>query len=106
MDEREKQAREAVKLLADYVGVRRCAEIGLPDHPEKAAKDFDEAVSFLKNLFSALCKSVNNMERDLKALRGKISFEIEIAIAKEIGEREKMLGQVHDLIALLKDERK
>jgi hypothetical protein len=100
MDEREKQAREAVGLLAAYLGIRRCAGIGLPDHPEKAAKDFDETKGFLVKLFSALQESVNEMERDHEELyHSGVSFDIRVAIAKEIALREKMLRQLNLLLA-------
>jgi hypothetical protein len=61
----------------------------------------------LIKLYEVLKANIQNMELELKRLRGTASFDVQLAVAKEIRQRENLLyGKIDGLISELRKQGK
>jgi hypothetical protein len=94
---------ETIGYVSQYLGVKACAENGIPETlPATEA----EAARTLLKLYEVLKANIQNMELELKGLRGTASFDVQIAVAKEIRQRERLYEKIDGLIKELRNQGK
>jgi sulfur relay (sulfurtransferase) DsrF/TusC family protein len=95
---------DAIDCVSRYLGPGVCAKNGIPEI--LPATEVEAARALIK-LYEVLKVNIQNMELELKGLRGTASFDVQIAVAKEIRQREKMLyGKIDVLIEELRKQGK
>jgi hypothetical protein len=98
-----KTLNETIEYVSEYLGAKLCAESGIPKAlPATEA----EAARTLIKLYEALKANMQNMELELKRLRSKASFDVQLTVAKEIQQRKKLYEKIDGLITELQKQGK
>jgi len=95
---------DVIKYVSEYLGPVVRAENGIS---ETLPETEPEAARTLIKLYEVLKANIQKMELELKGLRDKASFDVQIALAKEIRQRENILyGEMDGLINILREQGK
>jgi lipoate synthase len=92
---------DTIKAIFQYLGPEARVANGISG---TLPTDETAAMQVLIKLYEVLKTNIETMERELKASRSTLSFESQIAIAKEIQQRETMCGEIDALISKLQDK--
>jgi predicted FMN-binding regulatory protein PaiB len=92
---------DTIDHVSKYLGVELCAKHGIP---ETKPVDEAEAAQRLIQLYEVLKLNVENMEGELKLMRNNASFEVQVAVAKEIRQRENLQGEIDAMISKLQNK--
>jgi hypothetical protein len=89
-----------ITSISRYLGKEVCIANGIS---ETLPTDETTALQVLIKLYEVLKTNIETMEQELKASRETLSFKSQIAIAKEVHQREKLYGEIDAMISKLRN---